>query len=881
MTGMRLFTYYVLHTFKNQLRKLFKTWVLIFLLICIVFGVVIGLFAAAVDDAQPEEPGPAEAVVEETSGLDGVDITPNELIELIAGGAILGVFLFMIFGADKNGSRIFSPADVNLLFASPMKPQSVLMFRVTTQLGAAVLGSLYLLIQVPNLTLNLGMSMWTALALILAWGLTIMLATLMQVLLYALISTYPGMRRYVRTGIYVLLALIAAGYLFTLQMGGQGLLRGAVDYFNADVSRWIPIWGWLKGFCIFAAEGRPAAAGACLAAVLATGGLMIYVIWNLRVDFYEDAMAKSEEVAAVLEKAQSEKSTGFLIVRKKERSGKLKRDGFRYGAGANVFFFKTLYNRFRFAHLGFFTKTMELYLAAAVVVGLFCRANAAAAGVVPLVLVLAVFTFFRSLGNPLEQDTMTDCFLMIPESTWKKLFWSLAGGSANCALDLLLPLLAGALIMGENPLSALLWLPFIVSFDFYATNVGAFIGFSVPVSAGKTIKQLVQVMFIYFGLLPAGMILTFGILADSTALAALLSAAVNLGLGLLFFGLSPLFLEPGNGRSKSAPVPFTGDLVKVRKQFSRLGLGTFTILTIATALQLCLSFALNRAYPAGDFPQWMIWVGTFAPLYIAAVPVGLLVIRGVPASPPEKQRLGAGKWTTAAIISIFMMYAGNIIGTIVTTLLQMLFGASSAAPILSYAMEGELWWKLLVMVILAPVIEEYIFRKQLIDRMNIYGQKLAVVTSALLFGLFHGNFSQFFYAFALGLVFGYVYLKTGRLRYSVGLHMLINFLGGVAAPAILNRVDYAALDAADAAGTGIMEALISSHMLPLLIYIALMLSLALAGLVLLCIKSRSIRFRTAAMELPRAGRLRTVFWNEGMLLLIVGCLALFALNMVG
>ena len=35
---MRLFFYYVFHTAKNSLKKLFKTWVLVFLVICLAGG---------------------------------------------------------------------------------------------------------------------------------------------------------------------------------------------------------------------------------------------------------------------------------------------------------------------------------------------------------------------------------------------------------------------------------------------------------------------------------------------------------------------------------------------------------------------------------------------------------------------------------------------------------------------------------------------------------------------------------------------------------------------------------------------------------------------------------------------------------------------------
>ena len=90
----------------------------------------------------------------------------------------------------------------------------------------------------------------------------------------------------------------------------------------------------------------------------------------------------------------------------------------------------------------------------------------------------------------------------------------------------------------------LLWLPFVLSVDFYATTVGVFIDLSVPVAAGKMLKQIVQIMFVYFGLLPDIGILAVGIALGHVAVAVLAAFAINAVLGLLFFGLSPLFLGP-------------------------------------------------------------------------------------------------------------------------------------------------------------------------------------------------------------------------------------------------------------------------------------------------------------------------------------------------
>ena len=52
------------------------------------------------------------------------------IVEMVTGGVVILITLVSLAGGDKSGSKIFTMADVNFLFPSPKKPQSVLMFRV-------------------------------------------------------------------------------------------------------------------------------------------------------------------------------------------------------------------------------------------------------------------------------------------------------------------------------------------------------------------------------------------------------------------------------------------------------------------------------------------------------------------------------------------------------------------------------------------------------------------------------------------------------------------------------------------------------------------------------------------------------------------------------
>ena len=102
---MRLFGYYAWHSFINQLRKLFKTWVLIFLVVCMAIGVLIGVGAAMLDDAAGGEEEIVESEInpEEPGAMEQLGIEPEEIVELVVGGIILVVFVFQAISADKNG----------------------------------------------------------------------------------------------------------------------------------------------------------------------------------------------------------------------------------------------------------------------------------------------------------------------------------------------------------------------------------------------------------------------------------------------------------------------------------------------------------------------------------------------------------------------------------------------------------------------------------------------------------------------------------------------------------------------------------------------------------------------------------------------------------
>ena len=81
----------------------------------------------------------------------------------------------------------------------------------------------------------------------------------------------------------------------------------------------------------------------------------------------------------------------------------------------------------------------------------------------------------------------------------------------------------------------------------------------------------------------------------------------------------------------------------------------------------------------------------------------------------------------------------------------------------------------LTIAILAPVLEELIFRGIILDGLlQRYEPWKAIVWSSVVFGIAHFNPWQFISAFALGIIIGWLYYKTRSLGPAIFLHFLNN-----------------------------------------------------------------------------------------------------------
>lgn len=81
--------------------------------------------------------------------------------------------------------------------------------------------------------------------------------------------------------------------------------------------------------------------------------------------------------------------------------------------------------------------------------------------------------------------------------------------------------------------------------------------------------------------------------------------------------------------------------------------------------------------------------------------------------------------------------------------------------------------------VIAPLTEEFAMRGIVMGSLRKYGEKFAIVASAVLFGLMHGNIRQIPFAFIVGLILGYAVIKTCSLWTGVAIHFINNLFASV------------------------------------------------------------------------------------------------------
>lgn len=156
---------------------------------------------------------------------------------------------------------------------------------------------------------------------------------------------------------------------------------------------------------------------------------------------------------------------------------------------------------------------------------------------------------------------------------------------------------------------------------------------------------------------------------------------------------------------------------------------------------------------------------------------------------------------TAVALGFFVCMAGDYVTS-------WLVAAADAAGIEltmpEFALPQDVFGRIvyaMMVAVLPPLVEEFAIRGAIMQPLRRYGDRFAIVISALVFAVLHGNLIQAPFAFIAGLGLGYAVCVTGTIWTGVVIHFLNNLYSvslefltaDIADEAQLNRIYTAVL----------------------------------------------------------------------------------------
>lgn len=294
-----------------------------------------------------------------------------------------------------------------------------------------------------------------------------------------------------------------------------------------------------------------------------------------------------------------------------------------------------------------------------------------------------------------------------------------------------------------------------------------------------------------------------------------------------------------------------------KKFFSKIGINYLIYAISALIIQIIAVNILGVANNSLLYDFNVITILSAISNYVLPFPILFYLMKKIDAQTLEKQNLNLKTFLLYLSITFTLMWIGNIVGLAITSALGTIFQTEITNPVQRLINSSDIWLNLILISVAGPIFEEIFFRKFLIDRTIKYGARVSIILSAVIFGFFHGNISQFFYAFLLGGFFAYVYIRTGKIIYPIILHIIVNLMGSVVS-----------LFVVQSAQTFISNTYTPIDIVIVVIYVLIILSALLVGLIGLS-RFKKAKFNGCKTQISLTKPIKTILLNPSMILLIL------------
>lgn len=414
------------------------------------------------------------------------DMELRPLYELTAIMVLFYSLMFlMTFINGLNGGAgnypMFTLSDVSMLFPSPLKPNKVLFYGLTRQLGLSLLLGFFLLFQYSWLHSLYGLEYPHLILIVLGYGLCLFLGQVCAMAAYTRTSGNENAQRIVRYVVYGVTIGFVAWMLYTcapqITVGANSdemfsfALYGALDAgaeFLSTIGIFFPVSGWAAGVIGGIFTGNYASVGICALLMIATFAIALLLVVKNKNNYYEDVL----QTAEVAQSAITAKKEGqpAEVTPKKVRVGKT---GLGGGSGSSALFHKHLLENRR-SGVFIFSKMTLIFMAITIgcAVMYSFMFNEDGDNTAAFVAVFTMSTYMQMFSESMGRfswEISKPYIYLIPEPPFKKLLWATAETLLSDCVEAVCLFVPVGMIIGLGPLDTVLCVVARISFSLLFT----------------------------------------------------------------------------------------------------------------------------------------------------------------------------------------------------------------------------------------------------------------------------------------------------------------------------------------------------------------------------------------------------------------------------
>lgn len=347
---------------------------------------------------------------------------------------VFGVsYVLTAYSGISKGASLFSMSDVNLVFTSPVKPLSALIYGLIQQMGTSLLLGFFILFQYANIRNHYGKGFDFLIAAFVLYALASFCGQLTAMVIYILTSSDDKKRKNAKYGFIGVVLIAVAGilaYSFTLDEGST--FEKVVSSASTFPVMLFPVIGWAKMILtgLFAETSVNilyVVLGSLL--IFAYIVLMVILVKVKQADYYEDVLKATEVSFSAITAKKEGKITEAV-----PQNVKVGKTGLGAGKGSDVFYYKHRVESRRAKAFIFDVQTL-VYVGITCLFAFIFRSE----GILPI-LILSIYLqmFSVALGRWVKELIMPYVYL-IPEKPMKKLI--------NCLKESFIKILAEAVVL--------------------------------------------------------------------------------------------------------------------------------------------------------------------------------------------------------------------------------------------------------------------------------------------------------------------------------------------------------------------------------------------------------------------------------------------------